>query len=279
MLIARTKLELRQMLSPVWSAGEPIALVPTMGYFHAGHLSLLQEAKRTQGLVVVSLFVNPTQFGAGEDLARYPRDEVRDTELAAGEGADVLFIPSTEQMYPGGRITWVEVPNVSERLCGYSRPVHFRGVATVVTKLFNLVRPTVAFFGAKDYQQTVIIRRIASDLDFPVEVRTVPTVRESDGLAMSSRNVYLSSAERKAAGLIPLTLDAGLQLWVAGASPSEVCKAAEAVIASSPLLRPDYVAVVNPETLEDFPANDGPALLALAVYVGRTRLIDNRLLP
>ncbi len=279
MRTVRSKSDLLKALSPAWAAGEPIALVPTMGFFHAGHLRLMREAKKSRALVVVSLFVNPTQFGAGEDLDRYPRNEARDAELAAGEGVDILFAPGVDEMYSRGPTTWVEVPGLSGCLCGRTRPGHFRGVATVVAKLLNLVRPAVAFFGAKDFQQTVIIKRMVADLDFPVEVRTVPTVREEDGLAMSSRNGYLSPEERRAASLIPQAMDVGRRAWSAGATPEKTRQAVGAVLARSPLLRVDYVAVVHPETLEERMDSGGPALLALAVYAGATRLIDNLLLP
>jgi pantoate--beta-alanine ligase len=240
--------DLRAALEP--RRGGSIGLVPTMGAFHDGHLSLLRAARAENDTVVVSLFVNPTQFGSGEDLNRYPRDEAGDTRLAESEGVDILFAPSTTEMYPRGFQTWIEVEELSKPLEGEHRPGHFRGVATVCLKLFNIVRPDRAYFGQKDAQQTAVVRRLVRDLDLEVEIRVLPTVRDVDGLAFSSRNARLSPAERKLALALPRAL-----------ATRDLARARELLDG----LAVDYVEVADFE----------PRILAAAVRVGGTRLIDN----
>jgi len=256
-----------------------IGLVPTMGYLHAGHLSLVAAARQRTDLVVASLFVNPLQFGANEDLSRYPRDVERDTQLLAEAGTDVLFLPDARTMYPEGFQTHVEVERVTHGLCGAARPTHFRGVTTVVAKLFNMVKPQVAVFGQKDFQQLVTIRRMVADLSFDIEIVGAPIVREADGLAMSSRNAYLSPPERVAARCLSRALSAAGTLVGRGENDGlRILAAARQVIADEPLARLEYASLVDPETLEDVSTIDGVALLALAIHVGKTRLIDNAVL-
>ena len=262
MRLVRTLADLRAALGPAWAGSERIGLVPTMGAFHDGHLALVRAARRETGLVVVSIFVNPAQFGPCEDMGRYPRDEARDAALADVEGVDVLFMPPAAEMYPPGFDTWVEPGELATMLEGAFRPGHFRGVATVCTKLFGLVRPTLAYFGRKDAQQLSIVRRVVEDLDLPLEIRPVETVRDDDGLALSSRNVYLSPDERRRALALPRALVAGADAHRRRADP---VAAARAVLDAEPQLEVDYVEVA------DF---DGPTLAA-AVRVGTTRLIDN----
>ncbi len=259
--------------------GLTIAFVPTMGYFHRGHLSLMEYGRQVGDKLAVSLFVNPTQFGPGEDLDRYPRDLERDAAMAREVGVDVLFTPTAEQMYPPGYQTYVTVEGVSGGLCGASRPGHFRGVATVVLKLFNLVMPHVAVFGEKDYQQLVVIRRMVADLNLPIQVVGRPIVREEDGLAMSSRNTYLSPEERRSALCLHRALQAARRLVSARKNQSEeILATVRQIISQTPHTRIDYLALVDPETLEEVDAVRGAARLALAVWVGTTRLIDNCLL-
>jgi pantoate--beta-alanine ligase len=260
-------------------AGRTIAFVPTMGYLHEGHLSLLREGRKRADLLVLSIFVNPTQFGAGEDLETYPRDLGRDVDLARSAGTDLIFAPEAEEMYPPGYATYVEVAGLGEGLCGASRPGHFRGVTTVVSKLFLLVQPQVALFGCKDFQQLAIIRRMTRDLHLPVEIVGMPIVREADGLALSSRNVYLSPGERRQA----LALSAVLGLArarVAGGerSAAAVIAAAKERIAQEPDARIDYVQVCHQSTLAEMTELTPDAVLLLAVRIGQTRLIDNGLL-
>lgn len=260
-------------------AGERIGFVPTMGYLHQGHLSLVQEARRRSERCVASIFVNPLQFGPGEDLSRYPRDLERDHAQLSQAGVDVIYLPTEETMYPAGFQTHVDVADVTFGLCGKSRPDHFRGVTTVVTKLFNAVKPHVAFFGEKDFQQLVTIRRMVKDLDFDVEVVGMPIVREDDGVAMSSRNKYLSSEERAAARCLPRALAAAKQ-EVAGGQRSidRLRHRVESVIQEEPLARIDYVELVAVEDLGAVTRVEQPTLLALAVRFGATRLIDNAVL-
>jgi pantoate--beta-alanine ligase len=265
----------------IWSdarraAGERIGLVPTMGYLHAGHLSLVAAAQARADRVAVSIFVNPLQFGPQEDLERYPRDLERDRELLQNAGTNVLFVPDAGAMYPEGFQTQVEVERTSLGLCGASRPGHFRGVTTVVTKLFHIARPHVAVFGEKDYQQLAVIRRMTRDLDFGIDIVGVPTVRERDGLAMSSRNAYLGPAERRAAVCVPAALEAARRLFATGERDAlRILAAARQVIGEEALARIDYVNLVDADTLEQVTRVDAPALLAVAVRMGKTRLIDN----
>lgn len=260
--------------------GRTVGFVPTMGYLHEGHLSLVRESKRMADHTVVSIFVNPLQFGPHEDYDRYPRDLDRDVEILSREGVDVLFYPSAEDMYPPGYRTYVEVEGLSQKWEGASRPGHFRGVATVVCKLFNIVQPDFAFFGQKDAQQFVIIRRMVEDLNMNVEVIQLPIFRESDGLAMSSRNVYLSPEERAIAPRLYQALQLGQRL-VQEEGERDAAKVVEAVrsfLAQEPRIRVDYVALVDPEDLEPVETIRGRALLAAAIYLGSTRLIDNVIL-
>lgn len=254
--------------------------VPTMGYLHEGHLSLIRRARAENDLVAVSIFVNPTQFGPHEDYNRYPRDLERDLRLLEPLQVDLVFVPSVEEMYPPGFQTWVIVEELSRPLEGASRPGHFRGVATVVAKLFNIVQPDRAYFGQKDAQQAVVIRRMVRDLNFPVEIVVCPTVREPDGLALSSRNTYLNPQERQAATILFRALQAAKARYEAGERDGErLREAMREVLRGEPLARVDYVSVADPETLEELSRVEGPAFLSLAVYIGNTRLIDNLLLP
>jgi len=274
----RSRAELRAALEPRRRAGETIGLVPTMGYLHEGHLSLLRAARAECDVVVMSLFVNPTQFGPGEDLDRYPRDERRDLELAAAEGVDVVFAPSVEEMYPDGFATAVAVEGTLTSVLdgdpARRGPGHFRGVTTVVAKLFNLVGPDVAYFGQKDAQQAAVIRRMARDLDFPLRVEVLPTVREPDGLAMSSRNTYLDAAARERAAAIPRALEA-----VERAAATESLAAALAAgrrELEAAGIEPEYLEARDAETLEEVDALGArPVLVAVAARVGDARLIDN----
>jgi pantoate--beta-alanine ligase len=276
MRLVRTVAELREALAPARRAELRIGLVPTMGALHEGHLSLIERAREDCDVVVVSLFVNPAQFNERGDLDRYPRDEQRDAELAESRGADVLFAPPVEEVYPDGFATAVEVLGVTERLEGQARgPGHFRGVTTVVTKLLCMVLPDVAYFGQKDAQQVVVIRRLAADLNLPVAIEALPTVREPDGLAMSSRNALLSPSERERA----LALSAGLREAERLAADGETGAPALLAAVRSELERaevePEYVALVDGETLEPLAPLRDRALLAVAARVGEVRLIDN----
>jgi pantoate--beta-alanine ligase len=269
-----------QSLAAQWrAAGRKIVLVPTMGYFHPGHLSLMEYGKRAGDRLVVSLFVNPAQFGPSEDLDRYPRDLERDAALAREVGVDVLFTPEPAAMYPPGYQTFVTVTQLSQGLCGAARPGHFRGVATVVLKLFNLVQPHTAVFGEKDFQQLAVIKRMAADLDLPIEVVGRPIVREPDGLAMSSRNTYLNQEERAAALSLHRSLLAARDLAVSGArNRDNILEAVRQLITSTPHTRIDYLALVDPVTLQEVETINEETRLLMAVWVGQTRLIDNTLL-
>ena len=256
--------------------GKNIGFVPTMGALHAGHLSLVRAAKAQCDIVVVSIFVNPTQFGPNEDFSKYPRTFDRDRELLEGEGVDVLFAPSVDEMYGEGSVTYVTVEGLSHKLDGVSRPGHFRGVTTVVAKLFNIVQPDFAFFGQKDAAQVAIIRRIVRDLKIPVEIVACPIVREPDGLAMSSRNAYLNTEERKQALVLRRALLAAEELFKNGERrASKLVELGLKVFAGEPSVRLDYFQIVDPETLQDVETISNPALVAVAAYVGTTRLIDN----
>ncbi len=256
--------------------GERIGFVPTMGYLHDGHLSLVTESRRRTAVTVASIFVNPLQFGANEDLSRYPRDIANDTRLLTDAGTDALFLPDVSEMYPEGFQTTVTVERVTQGLCGTSRPTHFRGVTTVVAKLLNMVKPDVAIFGRKDYQQLVAIQRMVRDLNFDIEIVGAPIVREADGLAMSSRNAYLSPTERAAALCLSKALNAAQAAVGRGETDArQILEAVRALIDGEPLARLDYATLADPQTLEEVSAVNGATLLALAVYVGTTRLIDN----
>ncbi len=262
-----------------WRAdGIRVALVPTMGYLHEGHLSLMRLARQQADKLVVSLFVNPTQFGPNEDLASYPRDLERDSRLAEANGVDVLFAPDAGEMYPPGSATWVQTPALASGLCGKTRANHFKGVATVVSKLLVLTVPHVAVFGEKDWQQLVIIRRMAKDLWLPVEIMGHPTVRESDGLALSSRNVYLSDSERAQAPHIKKGLDLAAEMARCGERSVETLVNAvrQYYTTQMPLAEIDYIEIVGSESLEPLATLDGEARIAVAVRFGSARLIDNQ---
>lgn len=277
--IIRTTIEMQQWSEQVHGQGETICLVPTMGYFHQGHLSLMDAGKSVADHLVVSLFVNPTQFGANEDFGAYPKDFARDFNLAESRGAAVVFAPDPGEIYPSGFQTSVTLSRLPGYLCGLSRPVHFQGVATVVTKLFNIVKPRIAVFGCKDYQQLQVIRQLVKDLNFNIKIMGCPIVREADGLAMSSRNVYLSSDERRSA----LSLSSALALadrMVKGGETrcKSILEAVTALILDHRGIRIDYATLCDPETLDTVDTISSPVLLALAVKVGTTRLIDNRVI-
>jgi pantoate--beta-alanine ligase len=261
---------LRQKLSGT------VGFVPTMGYLHEGHLALVKQARIGNSAVIVSIYVNPTQFGPRDDFGAYPRDLNRDLELLREGGVDIVFVPSDDQMYSPEFSTWVDVEGVSERLEGASRPRHFRGVATVVAKLFNIVQPTRAYFGQKDAQQVMVIKRMVADLNMLIEIVVVPTVRESDGLAMSSRNIYLSFEERKAATILFRALTLARQLKLDGEKDAgKIRRQMTSLIQKEPLAQIDYVSIADAETLEELNLIDGPGLASLAVRIGKTRLIDN----
>ena len=259
--------------------GRRIGFVPTMGFLHEGHLSLIRIARGHSDVVVVSIFVNPAQFGPNEDLAKYPRDFERDETLCRQAGADIIFYPEAKDIYPPDHSVYVVEESLSRGLCGAARPGHFRGVATVVAKLFNIVLPDVAVFGEKDGQQLRIIRRMVRDLNFPVQIISGPTVREPDGLAMSSRNAYLSPDERQQALCLRRALDRAAQMVRDGEQDAAAIRAAmQQVIAEAPLARTDYIEIVDDATLEPIRVIAQPTLAALAVFIGRTRLIDNTVL-
>lgn len=268
--------DLRSVLDVARAGGATIGFVPTMGYLHEGHASLMDRARSECGAVVASIFVNPLQFGAGEDLDAYPRDLDGDTALARRAGVDWLFVPSAAEMYPQPVVTTVSVSGVSAGLEGVSRPTHFDGVATVVTKLFNIVGPCHAYFGEKDFQQLAVIRRMVADLSIPVVVVGCPTLRETDGLAKSSRNVYLTADERRAAPVLHRALAIGARMIADGATDAEVVKAAMAAeVASEPAAALDYVEVADSVTLDAQRVCDLDSRLLGAVRFGRARLIDN----
>ncbi|HLK55096.1 MAG TPA: pantoate--beta-alanine ligase [Chthonomonadaceae bacterium] len=271
---------LRTYLRGIREEGKTVGFIPTMGALHEGHLTLIRRAKSDCDLIVVSIFVNPTQFGPNEDFDAYPRRLMQDQQLTSGEGVDALFTPGVEEMYPAGYQTLVEVPELGKTLEGAVRPHHFRGVATVVTKLLNIVQPDRAYFGQKDYQQFLIIERLARDLNLSTDIAMIPTVRDPDGLALSSRNAYLSPEERSAAPVLIRALKQAEEMLVHGETNlATVRKAVEALLATEPLVVPEYVAFVHPDTLE--PVNtlkNGLTLVALAARLGNTRLIDNALI-
>jgi pantoate--beta-alanine ligase len=255
---------------------DPLGLVPTMGFLHEGHASLVRRARAECAGVAVSVFVNPTQFGPQEDLATYPRDLRRDLALLEAEGADLVWVPKEDDVYPAGDQTWVTVEGVTSGLEGERRPGHFRGVTTVVAKLLHAFQPQRAYFGQKDAQQAVVVRRMVRDLLWPVEIVVCPTVREPDGLALSSRNAYLSAAERTAAGVLFRSLRAAAEAFAAGTRQAEALRQImRAVLASEPLAHPHYVSVADPETLQELQGEESGALLSMAVSIGKTTLIDN----
>jgi pantoate--beta-alanine ligase len=271
--------EMQQWSLQQHKAGLRIAFVPTMGFLHQGHVSLLDEGRKGADLLVLSIFVNPTQFGVGEDFEDYPRDLEADSKLAEQAGVDVIFAPPAAQMYPRGYATWVDVEGITEVLCGASRPGHFRGVTTVVSKLFNIVQPDIAFFGNKDFQQLAVIRRMALDQNMTVEIVGMPIVREADGLAMSSRNSYLSPEHRGQALALSRSLAAARQLVAAGElDVAQILTAVRSLIESNNAARVDYLKVCHQLSLAEQIRVDGDSVLLLAVFIGKTRLIDNSFL-
>jgi pantoate--beta-alanine ligase len=279
MEIVTTIAALRQKLAPRRRAGQTIGFVPTMGYLHQGHLSLVGRAKSENDVTVVSIFVNPLQFGKNEDLAKYPRDLARDSAMLEEAGVDFLFAPGVEDMYPEPMQTVVDLPKLGSELEGEARPGHFAGVATVVTKLFNIVQPDSAYFGEKDYQQVTIIQKMVEDLAQPVSVVPVPTVREADGLACSSRNVYLTPEERAAAVIVPKTLAEAERLLLTGIRDVATLEAKLVeFLRSEPLAAPEVVAIRDPRTLERIETVTTTALVLLYVRFGKTKLLDNRII-
>lgn len=276
MTIAKTIAETRAIVKEWKRQGLSIGLVPTMGYLHDGHASLIRRAKEECQKVVVSIFVNPMQFGANEDLSTYPRDLEADSRLCESLGVDVIFHPEPEEMYARGFCSFVDMDGLTKGLCGRSRPVHFRGVCTVVSKLFNIVTPDKAFFGEKDAQQLAVIKRMVADLSMGLEIVGCPIVREEDGLARSSRNVYLNQQERQAALVLSRSLAQGKKLIEAGVTDSQqIVQAITEIISQEPLARIDYVEAVSMETMEPVSKIEGSVLVAMAVFIGKTRLIDN----
>jgi pantoate--beta-alanine ligase len=261
------------------SLPEPVGLVPTMGYLHDGHLSLVQTAKRNCASVVVSIFVNPSQFGPGEDLTLYPRDLSRDIEKLVGAGIDLLWTPLSNEMYPEDYQTWVAVEEVTKRLEGAERPEHFRGVATIVTKLFNAVQPQQAYFGQKDAQQVVTIHQLVRDLNYPIDIVICPIIREADGLALSSRNTYLNPTERQAATILFRALSSAKSAYTGGEHNASKLRARmKDIIDTVAIARAQYISCADPDTLEELQGDISCALLSLAVFVGKTRLIDNMII-
>jgi pantoate--beta-alanine ligase len=276
MEIIRTVKEMKEFSSRSRRAGKTIAFVPTMGYFHEGHLSLMREGRKRGDLLIISLFVNPTQFGPSEDFKNYPRDFERDRKMAEEVGVHILFVPEAGDMYPPNHQTIVRVEKVTQNLCGRSRPTHFQGVATVVLMLFEIVMPHVAIFGEKDYQQLATIQQMVRDLHMSVEVVGMPTVREADGLAMSSRNTYLLPEERKAALSLYRSLQKAKELLQQGERKVDrILHAMKGILQSEPLVRIDYVQLCDAHTLQEIDRIEGDVVIALAAYLGKTRLIDN----
>lgn len=278
MNIVHTVNEVRAQVKEWRTAGLSVGLVPTMGYLHEGHKSLIDRAVEENDRVVVSVFVNPMQFGPTEDLASYPRDLNRDAALCEAAGADLIFNPEPENMYSSDFSSFIDMSTLTKGLCGKSRPIHFRGVCTVVGKLFNIVQPDKAYFGQKDAQQLAVIRHMVNDLNFNLEIVGCPIIREEDGLAKSSRNTYLSPEERQAALILSKSLERGRELIEAGERNAETIKQAITdLIQKEPLAKIDYVELVDWNTLESVEQIEGPVLNAIAVYIGKTRLIDNHI--
>lgn len=268
--------KLRQLLDSKRLEGKNIGFVPTMGYLHKGHLSLIKNSAKENDITVLSIYVNPTQFGPNEDLDNYPSDLDNDIKIAKEAGADIIFIPNNEMMYLDNHVTYVNVHELTNNLCGLSRPTHFQGVTTIVTKLFNIVQPKRAYFGQKDAQQAIIIKRMVKDLNIPVDVVICPIIRENDGLAMSSRNTYLNQQERSQATVLYESLQQAKILIEAGESNSSVIKnTMEDIINSKPSASIDYINIVSQENLKDIATIKGNILIAIAVKIGNTRLIDN----
>ncbi len=279
MQIIRTVREMQRWSEDQRLERKTVAFVPTMGFLHEGHLSLVREAKNRSDVVVVSIFVNPMQFNQASDFDKYPRDEDQDERALEALGTDVLFMPPPTEIYPDGYQSAVEVEKVSQPLCGAFRPGHFRGVTTVVAKLFNMVKPHSALFGEKDFQQCVVIKRMVQDLNFDIDIVALPTVREDDGLAMSSRNARLSTAERETSLCVSRALTAAQELVSGGQSSSAVIlQAVQQILTQNAEVRVEYASLCHPETLEEVGQITGPTLLAIAVWVGDVRLIDNSVL-
>ncbi|MBT1177528.1 pantoate--beta-alanine ligase [Bifidobacterium callimiconis] len=278
--VVHTIAEVREQVKAWKAQGRTVGLVPTMGFLHEGHKSLIERAVADNDRVVVSDFVNPVQFGPNEDLEAYPRDLDRDSKLVSGAGANLLFNPSPEEMYYPNRTTAITMATITEELCGKSRPVHFGGVCTVVAKLFNIVTPNRAYFGQKDAQQLLVIKRMVRDLNFDIEIIGCPIIREADGLAKSSRNTYLNPEERAAAPILHKALEAGRALAESGEKSADAIKAkVREVLATEPLADPEYVEVVDLENVHPVATLDQPVLVAIAVRIGKTRLIDNFFYP
>ncbi|MEK6732324.1 MAG: pantoate--beta-alanine ligase [Candidatus Omnitrophota bacterium] len=279
MKVYRSISSLTKKIQEIKKQGKAIGLVPTMGFLHEGHMSLIRRARKDTDCVIVSIFVNPAQFGPKEDFRKYPRDMKKDLELCEKEAADIIFAPEAREMYPEGFATYVKVERITDTLCGASRPGHFRGVATVVAKLFNITMPDIAYFGQKDGQQAAVIRRMAKDLDMPVKIKVEPIVREKDGLAMSSRNVYLNPEERVQALCIYKSLKLAQRLFNKGERDSkEIIKRMSQLINENRKADIDYVSIVDTEELRDMKRISGQAMVTVAVRIGNTRLIDNIIL-
>ncbi|NIM58924.1 MAG: pantoate--beta-alanine ligase [Candidatus Aminicenantes bacterium] len=271
--------EVRRVISGIKSQGKSVGFVPTMGYLHEGHLSLVRESIRIADVTVVSIFVNPAQFGPREDFDEYPRDLDRDSEVLKKQGVDYLFVPEADEIYPQGYKTYVEVHDLQDKLCGRSRPGHFRGVCTVVLKLFNIIDPDISFFGQKDYQQAVILKRMAKELNLEVKIDVMPIIREGDGLALSSRNKYLTQEERKAALVLSRSLEEAKSMVGKGQTNSAtIIKEMKEMIGRESLAKIDYVEIVDAENLDPVARVEKEALAAVAVFIGKVRLIDNIIL-
>jgi len=276
MEVVETIEKIRTIISKAESAGKKIGFVPTMGALHEGHFSLIRAAKKQCGFVVVSIFVNPAQFGPGEDIDKYPRPFDADIKACKSLGVDVVFAPLVEQMYPAKNLTWVDVEKLTESLCGKSRPGHFRGVAAVCAKLFNIVQPDIAFFGQKDAQQAVVVQQMVADLNMPLKIVVCPTVREQDGLAMSSRNAYLTAGQRKDAALIYAALQKAEVFIAAGERKSKTLVGEmEKILKISKQIKIEYISIVDARTLDGLDEAKGKILIALAVKLGSARLVDN----
>jgi pantoate--beta-alanine ligase len=276
MEVARTIQTARKFIKAARAEGEKIGFVPTMGALHIGHVSLIEAAARQTDFIIVSIFVNPTQFGPSEDFEKYPRPFDKDIEICKKHGVDVVFAPTPKEMYPGENFTWVNVEKLTEPLCGQFRPGHFRGVTTVCAKLFNIVTPDIAFFGQKDAQQAIVIKRMVADLNMPLEIVVCPTIREPDGLAVSSRNQYLTEKQRKDATLIYKSLQKCQRSIEAGVTDTkEIITQMETILRQIPSAQIEYISIVNAETLENLDQVAGKVLVAVAIKVGSTRLIDN----
>jgi len=268
--------EIKEFIGKMKKEGKTVGFVPTMGYLHEGHVSLIKASKSDNGVTVLSIFVNPAQFGKNEDFDRYPRDAARDLKIASANGVDAVFMPEIPEIYPDGYKTYVNVEGITEVLCGKSRPGHFRGVTTIVSKLFNIIEPDRAYFGQKDIQQAIVIKKMASDLNMNVEIVVCPTVREPDGLAMSSRNVYLSRGERQAAVVLPESLFAAKDMIEKGErDKGRIIGYLTKNISSAPGVDIDYIEIRNADNLEEITEIEGRTVIAAAIKIGKTRLIDN----